>query len=170
MAALGLVFSGVGVGDQAQVADDLAQPTRIQAAGRLDQDRLGVDGDLGGELVGAVGQNGGVSWGEVAVGQGLGRLGQGTPEQDPGGTHAAVGRTSAHPQPGPEPAGGRAGLDIGFGPGGAAGVQVGEFVQPVAFQAVHQPPQLKDPFGLDRIREPVQVLVGQLLDHRGQGH
>ena len=56
-----------------------------------------------------------------------------------------------------------------FGGGGPAGVQVGEFVEPVAFQAVHQPPQDQHPLGPDRVRQPVQVLGGQVVDRRRQG-
>jgi hypothetical protein len=42
-----------------------------------------------------------------------------------------------------------------FGAGGAAGVQVGEFGEPLAFQAVHKPPQPQHPFGPDRVGQPV---------------
>jgi hypothetical protein len=52
------------------------------------------------------------------------------------------------------------------GPGGPAGVHGGQLGQPVAFQAVQQPPQPKDPLGRDRISQAVQVLGGQLLDRR----
>jgi hypothetical protein len=65
-----------------------------------------------------------------------------------------------------EPAGGRGGLDAVVGPGGPAGVHGGQLGQPVAFQAVQQPPQPKDPLGRDRISQAVQVLGGQLLDRR----
>ena len=46
-------------------------------------------------------------------------------------------------------------------PGGAAGVHGGEFSEPLAFQAVHQPPQDQDPLGPNRVGQPVQVLGGQ---------
>ena len=42
-------------------------------------------------------------------------------------------------------------------------------MEPVAFQAVHQPPQDQHPFGPDRIGQPVQVLGGQVVDRRGEG-
>ena len=170
MAALGLLVGTLGVGDPAQVADDLAQPGRIQPPGRLHQHRLSLGGELVGELLGACSQDGGVSDRQLPVGQRLGRLGQGATEQGPGRPDRAVGGPGAHPQPGPEPAGGRADLDPVLGPGGAAGIHGGQLGQPVAFQPVHQPPQPQDPFGPDRVRQAVQVLGGQPLDGRGQGH
>ena len=54
MAALGLVVGPVGVGDQLEVADDLAQAGRVEAAGGFEQDWFGVGGELVGEVVGAV--------------------------------------------------------------------------------------------------------------------
>ena len=98
-----------------------------------------------------------------------GRCGPGAAEQGPGGPHPAVGHPCPYPQPLTEPAGGGAGLDPLLGPGGPAGVQVGQLGQPVAVQPVQQPPQLKDPLGPDRVRASVQVLGGQVLDRRGQG-
>jgi hypothetical protein len=38
-----------------------------------------------------------------------------------------------------------------FGPGGAVGVDPGQFFAPVAFQAVDEPPQLEDAFGPDGV-------------------
>jgi len=43
-------------------------------------------------------------------------------------------------EPGPQPGGGRGRLLILVGAGGAAGIDAGEFLEPVAFEAVHQPP------------------------------
>ena len=54
MAALGLVVGPVGVGDQLEVADDLAEPGRVEAPGGFEQDWFGVGGELVGEVVGAV--------------------------------------------------------------------------------------------------------------------
>jgi hypothetical protein len=44
------------------------------------------------------------------------------------------------------------------GPGGATGVHEGEFSEPVAFQAVQQPPQPQDPLGPNPIRQAGRVL------------
>jgi hypothetical protein len=49
---------------------------------------------------------------------------------------------------------------------GAGGVQLG---QPVAFQAVQQPPQDQHPLGPDGIGEAGPLLDGQLVNHCGQG-
>ena len=57
MAALAGDLGPAGVGDLDQVLDHLAQPGRIQAPGRLEQDRFGVGGEVVGELAGAVDQD-----------------------------------------------------------------------------------------------------------------
>jgi hypothetical protein len=77
MVAFGLGLGAVRVGDQPQVSDQLAQPRRVQAPGHLHQDRFGLGGDRGGQLVGADGQHPGVGRRQLAVGQGGGRLGRG---------------------------------------------------------------------------------------------
>ena len=59
-------------------------------------------------------------------------------------------------------------MEVGFGAGGPPAVHGGQLLEPVAFQAVQQPPQPKELFGRDRVGQPVQVLAGQLLDRRGQ--
>jgi hypothetical protein len=71
-------------------------------------------------------------------------------------------------EPVAEPAGGRGRLNALVGAGGPAGVDAGQFVQPVAFQAVQQPPQPQDPFGPDAVGKAVQVLGGQLIDRGGK--
>ena len=74
MAPLGLAVGGVGVGDQPQMAQDSSQPGWVEAAGRLHQDRFGLGGDLGGEVVGADREHAGMGGGECSVGQGLAGL------------------------------------------------------------------------------------------------
>jgi hypothetical protein len=54
------------------------------------------------------------------------------------------------------------------GAGGPPTIHAREFLQPVAFQAIQQPPQRKDPLSPNSIRQTVQVLGGQLIDRRGQ--
>jgi hypothetical protein len=151
------------------MAQDSSQPGRVQAAGRLHQDRFGLGGDLGGQVVGADREHAGMRHRQLPGGQRGGRLGQGATEQGPGGAHGVAGRSRAHPQASPEPAGGGAGLDAGFGPGGTAGVDPGELVEPVAFQPVQQPHQDQHPLGPDGVGQPGRVLGGQPLDHRRQG-
>ena len=68
-----------------------------------------------------------------------------------------------------QPGRGRAHLLAGFGAGGPAGVDPGQFLEPLAFQAVHQPPQDRDPLGPDQIAELVQVLGGQPVGNHDQG-
>ena len=80
MAPLGLAVGGVGVGDQPQMAQDSSQPGWVEAAGRLHQDRFGLGGDLGGEVVGADREHAGMSHRQLPVGQRGGRLGQGAGE------------------------------------------------------------------------------------------
>jgi hypothetical protein len=60
------------------------------------------------------------------------------------------------------------GLDALVGAGGPADVHGGEFVEPVAFQAVDQPPQPEDSFGQGGVGQAGQVVGGQLIDRRGQ--
>jgi hypothetical protein len=107
--------------------------------------------------------------GNGAVDHGLAGLGQGTAEQSSGGADLAGGRGGAHAQPVAEPAGGGGSLDAVFGAGRPAGIHRGEFLEPVAFQAVQQPPQRQHLFGGDGVGQAVQVLGGQLVNRRGQG-
>jgi hypothetical protein len=119
---------------------------------------------MGGQILGAVGQHLGVGGRQLPGGQGLGGSGQGATKQGPGGAHEAGGGAGPHAQPAPEPGGGGAGLHAVFGAGGAAGVQVGEFGEPLAFQALHQPPQGQDPFGPAGVGQPANILGGQALE------
>src|SRR4029450_8337885 len=48
--------------------------------------------------------------------------------------------------------------------GGPAGIHRGQLSEPVAFQAVHQPPQAQQPLGAGAVGQPVQVLVGEVLE------
>ena len=50
----------LGIGDQPQMPQDPPQPRRVQPPRRLDQDGFGFGGDLGGQLLGAVGEHLGV--------------------------------------------------------------------------------------------------------------
>ena len=63
-----------------------------------------------------------------------------------------------------QPAGGGGGLDALLGPGGPRPSTAGQPLQPLAFQPVHQPPQLQDPLGQGGVGQPVQVLGGQPVD------
>jgi hypothetical protein len=103
------------------------------------------------------------------TGQGLGGGGQRTAEQGPGGAHPAAGPPGTQAQPAPQPGSGRALLDPLLGPGRPPGVDRGQFLEPVAFQPVQQPPQHQHPLGQDPIREPCQLLAGQCI-HRGRQH
>jgi hypothetical protein len=47
----------VGVNELAQISDGLVELGWVEAAGRLDQDRFGVGGEVVGELAGALGQD-----------------------------------------------------------------------------------------------------------------
>jgi hypothetical protein len=67
MAAFCLAGVALGVDDQLDMPHDPPQPAGIQAPGRFDKHRFGLDRDLGGELVGAVGQDGGVGGGVAVV-------------------------------------------------------------------------------------------------------
>jgi hypothetical protein len=163
---LGPGLGGVGVGDEAQVGDDPSQARRVEAAGGLQQHRFGLDRRVGGEVLGAVGQHGGVGHGELAVGQCSGRSGQWAAEQGSGGADAAVGGGHAHAEPAAQPAGGGGGGQALLGAGGATGVHRGHLLQPPALQAVQQPPQDQDPLGPDGVGQAGQVLGGQPVDRR----
>jgi hypothetical protein len=147
IAPLGVGAGAVGVGDQPQVGDGPPQPGRVQPPGRRHQHWFGLGGEMGGQIVGAGSQHLGVGHRQLPGGQGLSSGGQGAAEQGSGGADEAAGGTGTHPQPGPQPGGGGADLDAVLVPGGPAGIHGGEFGQPVAFQAVHQPPQPKHPLG-----------------------
>jgi hypothetical protein len=56
-----------------------------------------------------------------------------------------------------------------LGPGGAAGVDLGEFLEPLAFQPVDQPPQLEELLGQGGVGEAGQVLGVELVHVGGQG-
>jgi hypothetical protein len=51
-------------------------------------------------------------------------------------------------------------LLVGFGPGRTSAVDGRELVEPLAFQAVQQPPQLQDLLGQGGIGQTVQALGG----------
>jgi hypothetical protein len=55
-------------------------------------------------------------------------------------------------------------------PGRPLGIHGGQFLEPVTFQAVHQPSQHQDPLGPHRIRQPVRAPGGQPINHPSQGH
>jgi hypothetical protein len=169
VASFGLAGCGVGVGDSAKVGDHPSQAWRIQAAGRLQQDRFGLDGDVGGEVLGARGQHAGMGGRQLPIGQGPGGLSQGAAEQGSGSTDPTAGGAGACVEAGPEPAGGGADLDAVFSAGGPARIDAGELFEPLAFQAIYQPPQDQHPLGPDSIGQLVQFLGGQVVDHRGEG-
>jgi hypothetical protein len=54
-------------------------------------------------------------------------------------------------------------------PGGAAGVDPGQFLEPLAFQPIHQASQLQHPPGPGDIAEPVQVAGVQPVEQGRQG-
>jgi hypothetical protein len=123
---------------------------------RRHQHRFGLGRDLGGQVPGAGGQHGGVGDRELAVGQGGGGVGQGAAEHRPGPGAAGCGasrRSGGAWTPWSAP----------------AGVDGGRFGQPVAFQAVQQPPQPQDRLGPGGVGQAVQVLGGQAVDRGGQG-
>ena len=80
----------------------------------------------------------------------------------------AAGRPVAQLQPVAQPGRGRPDLLAQLGPGGPAGVDPGEFFEPLALQLIHHPSQLQDPLGPDNCREPVQVPGGQPVQQHGQ--
>jgi hypothetical protein len=169
MAPLGLGVGALGVGGLPQVADDLSQPGWVQPSGRLQEHRLGLGGDRGEQVTGAMSQRRGVGDRELPGAQRLGGARQGAAEQRPSGPHRAGRRGGAHPEAVAQPAGGRGRLDALLGPGAPAGVEVGELVEPVALQAVGQPPQGQDPLGPDPDWQAGQVLGGQAVDVGGEG-
>ena len=60
MAPLSLGLGALGVDSRAQMGDDPAQPGRVQPPGRRHQHRLGLGGEVVGQVLGAVGQHLGV--------------------------------------------------------------------------------------------------------------
>src|SRR5215207_4186454 len=84
----------------------------------------------------------------------------GSAEQGPGRPDGAGGGAGAQVEPVAEPGRGRPDLLAGLGPGRPAGVDGRELVEPVAFQAVQQPPQLQDLCGQGGIGQTVKVLGG----------
>jgi hypothetical protein len=169
MAPLGLAGGALGISHLLQMAQDPPQAGWVQAAGRLDQDRLGLGGHLGGQVVGAMGDNGGVGDRQLPGAQRLGRLGQGAAEQGPGGPHRRAGGAGAQVEPVAQPTRGRGSLDPVLGPSRSAGVHGRQLPEPVAFQAVQQPPQDQHPLGPDRIGQPGQVPGGEVVDRRLKG-
>jgi hypothetical protein len=55
------------------------------------------------------------------------------------------------------------------GAGGAAAVDGGELAQPLALQAVQQPPQPQHALGQGGVGQPVPVLGGEVVHYRLQG-
>ena len=168
MAALPFAVGAIGVGHLEQMPEEPPQPTWVQLPGRLDQHWFGLGGHMVGQVLGAGGQHLGVSDRQLTIDEGLGGGWEGAAEQGPGGPDMAAGRPIAQVEPVPQPGRGRADLLALFGPGGPAGVDPGQFLEPVAFQAVDQLPQHQDPLGPDPVAEPVQVLAGQLVGDRSQ--
>jgi hypothetical protein len=138
------------------------QPGRIQPVGRLHQHRFGRDPNWAGRSW--VPEATTLAWAgdsSLAVGQGLAGLDQGTAAQGPGGPHAAGGGPGTQPRRRARSQLVRGGgLEALVGAGGPGGVHRGQLGQPVAFQAVQQPPQPKDPLGGDRVSQAGQVLGG----------
>jgi hypothetical protein len=100
--------------------------------------------------------------------QGLSRLGQRATEQRPSGPDRAGRGGGAQVEPVAQPAGGRGGLDGLVGPGRPAAVDGGQALQPVALQAVPQPPQLEHLLDQGGVRQAVQVSGGQAVHGRRQ--
>jgi hypothetical protein len=168
MLLFGPVVLGLGVSDQPQVVDGPSPPGGIELAGRLQQDRFSLGGDLGGEVVGAVGQHLGMSRGDRSLDQGLSGGREGAAEHCPGGPHTAVGDPGTQVEPIPQPTGRGGSLNTILGPSSAAGVQVGQVLQPVAFQPIDQPPQLQDPLGPDGVGQAVALPAAVLVHGGGQ--
>jgi len=127
-------------------------------AGGIDQGWFGVADGGGGQLLGAGRQGLGMGGRDGSLTQRRSRLGQGAAEQRPGRPHRRRRRAGRHPQPGPEPAGGGAELNAGFGPGGPAGIHGGQVLEPDPVQAGGQGPELEGLVGHGGVGEPVQVL------------
>jgi hypothetical protein len=130
MAALAVAVGAVGIGDLLQMAKHPPQPRWIHAPGRLQQHRLGLGGDLGGQVTGAMGQRAGMGHRDLPGRKGGGGASQRTPEQGPGGPDRAGGGAGAHLQPVAQPAGGRGGLDALLGAGCSPGVDGGQPLEP----------------------------------------
>jgi len=110
----------VGVGDQPEMPQNPSQPGWVQPTSRFDQDRFGLDGDPVGEVLSAVGHHRGVGDRQLPVRQRGRGPGQWAAEQGPGGPDRALGGAGAQAEPVPKPGGGRPGLLVLVGPGGAA--------------------------------------------------
>jgi hypothetical protein len=148
------------------VGDGSSQPGWIQLPGCLEQDRFGVGGGVGGQVVGAISQHRGMGRGELPVHQCLGGLGEGAAEHRPGRPHRTMRSASPHAEPIPQPAGRGGGLDALVGPGGTTGVQVGQVLEPVAFELIDQPPQPMDAFGSGGVDQAV-ALAGAVPAYGG---
>jgi hypothetical protein len=146
------------------MGDDPPQPRWVQPPGGFQQHRLGLHRDMGGEILGAVGEHLGVGRGDGPLGQGLGGGGQRPAEQGPGGPHTAGGGAGTHAQPGPQPPSGGAGLDALLRAGGAGGIHRGQPGEAVAVHAIRQPPEPQHPLGQGDVGQPVQALGGQPVD------
>jgi hypothetical protein len=169
MAALGLLVGTLGVGDQLEVADSPPQLGWVKAAGRLDQDRFGLGGELVGEVVGAVGHHGGMATESSPSVRAWAVWGRGSRNRARAvrtllWAALAPIRSRARSQPAVEPT---------WTPSSAPAAPPAS----TAASSASQWPSRRStsrrspgPVRPGRVREPVQVLVGQLLDHRGQGH
>jgi hypothetical protein len=171
MALLGPVSFAIRIGDQAQVGEGPSQPWRVQLPSGFEQDRLSLGDGMGLEVVGAISQHRGMGRGDLPIGQCLSGRRQWAAEHRSGGPHRTMGNTGPHAGSGPQPTGRGGGLDPLLSPSSTAAVDGGQLPQPAAFEAIHEPSQLKDPFGQDPISQPVGVLGGEdgeLVDDRGQ--
>jgi hypothetical protein len=96
------------------------------------------------------------------------------PRSWPSTAPAAGGGGVAEAQPVAQPTGRGGGRHAWVGPGGAAAVDGGQVAQPVAFQAVQQPPEPPRALGQGGVGEAVAVLGGEGVDQgsrasRGSG-
>jgi hypothetical protein len=91
-------------------------------------------------MAGALGQDPGMGRRDHPIAERGGGLGEGPAEQRPGGPDGVVSRADAHAQAVAQPAGGRGRWLVLVGAGGSEGVNAGEFLEPLAFEAVQQPP------------------------------